>query len=167
MSAWPFNILPLIERLAQDKPITSGLLVGDDCRQGDWPADWQHCPHAELLSLPFEQRYDLAVLNLSDGLDRADTVQGLTKLRDLLARRVLVIVTAQALHDLLEQLHALGFSQLDSPADGNTNGNATSDPNSEPTWQIWQFNILAYKQVPDWLNTRFWANPENFDKYRW
>ncbi|MGO3534472.1 DUF6231 family protein, partial [Pseudomonas helleri] len=24
-----------------------------------------------------------------------------------------------------------------------------------------------YKQVPDWLNARFWANPENFGKYWW
>ena len=87
----------------------------------------------------------------------------LTKLRDLLARRVLVIVTAQALHDLVEQLHALGFSQMDSPADSNTN----SKPDVDPAWQIWQFNILDYKQVPDWLNAKFWANPENFHKYRW
>lgn len=163
MSAWPFNILPLIERLAQDKPIESGLLVGADCRYDAWPAQWQHCPPDQLLDLPFEQRYDLAVLNLSAGLDQADTVHGLTKLRDLLARRVLVIVTAQALHDLVEQLHALGFSQMDSPADSNTN----SKPDVDPAWQIWQFNILDYKQVPDWLNAKFWANPENFHKYRW
>ncbi|WP_221179020.1 DUF6231 family protein, partial [Pseudomonas chlororaphis] len=26
---------------------------------------------------------------------------------------------------------------------------------------------LEYKQVPDWLNSRFWANPENFGKYWW
>ncbi|MFO5894085.1 DUF6231 family protein, partial [Pseudomonas aeruginosa] len=23
------------------------------------------------------------------------------------------------------------------------------------------------KQVPDWLNAKFWANPENFGKYWW
>ncbi|WP_221179227.1 DUF6231 family protein, partial [Pseudomonas protegens] len=27
--------------------------------------------------------------------------------------------------------------------------------------------LLEYKQVPDWLNSRFWANPENFGKYWW
>ncbi|WP_259740705.1 DUF6231 family protein, partial [Pseudomonas poae] len=27
--------------------------------------------------------------------------------------------------------------------------------------------LLDYKQVPDWLNARFWANPENFGKYWW
>ena len=33
--------------------------------------------------------------------------------------------------------------------------------------EFWQFNILTYKQVPDWLNARFWANPENWNKFRW
>jgi len=32
---------------------------------------------------------------------------------------------------------------------------------------LWQFNILTYKHVPDWFNSKFWANPENWDKYRW
>ncbi|MFP5429187.1 MAG: DUF6231 family protein, partial [Gammaproteobacteria bacterium] len=27
--------------------------------------------------------------------------------------------------------------------------------------------LIGYKQVPDWLNARFWANPENFGKYWW
>ncbi len=153
MTAWPFNILPLIERLAQDKPIESGLLVGSDCRQDAWPATWQHCPTDQLISLPFQQRSDLAVLHLQGELDPPSATQGLTRLRDLLARRVLVIVTDDALTDMPEQLRALGFSQLDGQA--------------EQPWQIWQFNILAYKQVPDWLNARFWANPENWGKYRW
>ena len=32
---------------------------------------------------------------------------------------------------------------------------------------VWLFNILDYKQVPDWLNAKYWANPENWNKYRW
>ena len=154
MSAWPFNILPLIERLAQDKPIASGLLVGADCGQDAWPADWQHCPPAQLVDLPFQQRYDLAVLQVSGELDALAVIQGLTRLRDLLARRVLVVVTEPALTDIPTPLRALGFSQL-------------VDVQADQPWQIWQFNILAYKQVPDWLNARFWANPENFGKYWW
>ncbi len=33
--------------------------------------------------------------------------------------------------------------------------------------KIWQFNLYDYKPQPDWLNAKYWANPENFDKYRW
>ncbi len=31
----------------------------------------------------------------------------------------------------------------------------------------WQFNLYDYKPQPAWLNSRYWANPENFDKFRW
>jgi len=27
--------------------------------------------------------------------------------------------------------------------------------------------VREYKQAPDWLNARFWANPQHFDKYWW
>jgi hypothetical protein len=33
--------------------------------------------------------------------------------------------------------------------------------------QLYRFELSDYKTTPDWLNSRFWANPELFDKYRW
>ena len=32
---------------------------------------------------------------------------------------------------------------------------------------LFTYDLHDYKQVPDWLNARFWANPENFGKYWW
>lgn len=32
---------------------------------------------------------------------------------------------------------------------------------------LFTYDLRDYKQVPDWLNARFWANPENFGKYWW
>ncbi|MDN5566054.1 MAG: DUF6231 family protein [Psychrobacter sp.] len=32
---------------------------------------------------------------------------------------------------------------------------------------IWQFNLYDYKQLPNWLNSDYWANPENWGKHRW
>jgi hypothetical protein len=32
---------------------------------------------------------------------------------------------------------------------------------------VFSYNIKDYQFKKDWLNSRFWANPENFDKYRW
>ena len=29
------------------------------------------------------------------------------------------------------------------------------------------FNLYDYKQRPDWLNAKYWANPELWDVYRW
>ena len=182
MTDWPIDILPLIDRLAQEKPIAQGLLVGDlllgkglpDSQQtiAQWPGTWQSIALHELTTLAFTQRYDLAVIalyqpyyegNLAANnpvppINQPDSiigsknqqllVQGITRLRDLLARRVLVLASPE----FGATLHALGFSQIEQLSQNLV---------------IWQFNILSYKQVPDWLNSKYWANPENWNKYRW
>lgn len=35
------------------------------------------------------------------------------------------------------------------------------------TLTLFTYDLHEYKQVPDWLNAKFWANPENFGKYWW
>lgn len=32
---------------------------------------------------------------------------------------------------------------------------------------IYTYDIANYNKKRDWNNARFWANPENFDKFRW
>ena len=32
---------------------------------------------------------------------------------------------------------------------------------------LFSYDLHDYKQVPDWLNAKFWANPQNFGKYWW
>jgi hypothetical protein len=32
---------------------------------------------------------------------------------------------------------------------------------------LYIFDIRTYKQTPDWLNSRFWANPGRWDKHWW
>lgn len=32
---------------------------------------------------------------------------------------------------------------------------------------LYTYDVREYKQVPDWLNAKFWANPENYGKYWW
>ncbi len=171
------DILPLIHQLAEKKPISQGLSIGQQLRTTNWPGHWQSIQLLELDSLAFTIRYDLAVVDLNqhnadiesknhhkDKLALSNTAMvrntahsqddlklithGLTKLRDLLARQVLVLASLE----YSPLLHSLGFSQIE------TFGSHTI---------IWQFNILSYKQVPDWLNSKYWANPENWDKFRW
>lgn len=173
MSDWPIDILPLIERLAQEKPIEHGLSVGLS-HANNWPGEWQHIPLTTLENMAFTKRYDMAVIGLAtplaatplhyedslalnnpehvgklDNQAFASLTHSLTRLRDLLARRVLVLAHA----DFTQLLRALGFSQIEQL------------PESQLI--IWQFNILSYKQIPDWLNSKFWANPENWGKFRW
>ena len=40
-------------------------------------------------------------------------------------------------------------------------------PDGEDTQALYYFSIHDYKRTPDWLNPRFWAHPELWDRYRW
>ena len=37
----------------------------------------------------------------------------------------------------------------------------------EQTLSLFTYDLREYKQVPDWLNAKFWANPELFGRYWW
>lgn len=50
-----------------------------------------------------------------------------------------------------------GADMTQMPAAAHAFGSAT----------LWQFNLYDYKQLPNWLNADYWANPENWGKHRW
>ena len=37
----------------------------------------------------------------------------------------------------------------------------------QQTLSLFTYDLHDYKQVPDWLNAKFWANPQHFGKYWW
>lgn len=145
--------LPFIQQMSQQITLNSGLLVCPATllpalAVNSWPGQWQASTADGVMQMAFNRRNDLAVCFLANNQTLpASEINALTRLRDLLARRLLVF--AAPAH--ADTLRALGLHCL---SDG---GQQT----------VWQFNILDYKQVPDWFNAKFWANPENWDKYRW
>ena len=156
LHSWPFDIVGLIHRVMQHKPLNSGLIIGPEMDTSALEGDWAHHSFHEMSELPFRQRYDMAVVYwhasaqaLEGGVSHSphEDIEAITRLRDLHARQVIVVSDPQH----TESLRALGFTQFETLADHN----------------IWQFNILSYKQVPDWLNAKYWANPQNWGKYRW
>ncbi|MGP5063700.1 DUF6231 family protein [Psychrobacter celer] len=58
---------------------------------------------------------------------------------------------------LIEDTDLSGADMTQMPAAAHAFGSAT----------LWQFNLYDYKQLPNWLNADYWANPENWDKHRW
>ena len=112
---------------------------------------WDWVMSNRLMTERFEAHYDLAALDLSEGPLNQAAVQLVTRLRDLLAKRVVISARAE------DTLYGLGFYEMDLEQE-------EADPKK---LRYWQYNIHDYKQVPDWLNARFWANPQNFNKYRW
>lgn len=71
----------------------------------------------------------------------------LASLRDR-GNRPVVVHLDESLDDRMKMI-ALGYQSAD--------GDET----------VYLFDIHDYKETPDWLNARHWANPEMWDKYRW
>lgn len=146
----------LLDDLCQQQPIYSALCLGQDVTTySPEGIHWQYFNASDFLNLPFTQRYDLALVifhhDTQQHLSDDQQSQLIVKLRDLMAKRLIVIAD----HTQEQQLRALGLTQM---------LNQTFD---HEQLMVWQFNILNYKQVPDWLNARFWANPERWNKFRW
>lgn len=150
-------ITSMLDDFAQEQPIHTAICIGQDLTQVQCHQSilWHHFSVSAFLNLPFQQRYDMAVVMLDSSemqdLNTQKMSQILVKLRDLFAKRLVVVSRLQD----EKLLRALGFTQL---IDKTTH---------EADFALWQFNILTYKHVPDWFNSKFWANPENWDKFRW
>ena len=148
-------ITALLDDLSKEQPIYSALCLGQDFSAVAPDITWQYFNVFDFLNLPFQKRDDLAIvmLNTTDlaNLNDAQKSQILVKLRDLMAKRIVVIGSQQD----EKLLRALGFSQV------------MHDLQAQQDAILWQFNILTYKHVPDWLNAKYWANPQHWDQYRW
>lgn len=83
----------------------------------------------------------------------------LMRYRDLYAAHLLI-----ALDDSID-LKAYGFTPFDLLDDQYSKKNIHQTDSAVAT--LWQFNLYDYKQLPNWLNADYWANPENWDKRRW
>ena len=83
----------------------------------------------------------------------------LARIRDLHAVRVLHFdrCSQWSLADSL----ALGFSQVAPGCSWLSQHGTISGLTA------FEFEIRSYKQVPDWLNAKHWANPELWGKHSW
>ncbi|MFW1951392.1 MULTISPECIES: DUF6231 family protein [Acinetobacter] len=147
-------IASMLDDLSKEQSIHTALCIGQHIDQNA-SIQWHYFNVTDFLNLPFTQRYDLGfVLFDTDEMQSISEVQKsqlLVKLRDLMAKRIVVV---SKLNDE-KLLRSLGFTQL---IDKTTH---------DSDFALWQFNILTYKHVPDWFNSKFWANPENWNKFRW
>lgn len=82
------------------------------------------------------------------GLDAVQARTLLARVRNFIAPRIIVIADAHCALARLDFL-ALGYETL------------AADAAEKIT--LYQFDIATYKQVPDWLNARFWAHPERWE----
>lgn len=150
-------IASMLDDLSKEQPIQTALCIGQNLAQYDnnQSIQWHYFTVTEFLSLPFTQRYDLGLVLLNSPelleISNIQKSQLLVKLRDLMAKRIVVVSQLQD----EKLLRSLGFTQL------------IDKTHHDSDFALWQFNILTYKHVPDWFNSKFWANPENWNKFRW
>ena len=116
------------------------------------------------------ERYELACFwlpNLSSE-QLQQYIPLLMRYRDLYAAHLLIAINDTA------DLKAYGFTPFDILSEKpeemvsvNQADSAESNVPSSATTTLWQFNLYDYKQLPNWLNADYWANPENWGKHRW
>ncbi|WP_312934806.1 DUF6231 family protein [Pseudomonas sp.] len=101
-------------------------------------------------------RYDLALLvECLEHLPKRSGLELLGGIRNLNASKVAVLVDLEACGWQDTDFFALALSASERFSRG------------EQQLCLFTYDLRDYKQVPDWLNARFWANPENFGKYWW
>ncbi|WP_194789314.1 DUF6231 family protein [Pseudomonas sp. UFMG81] len=102
------------------------------------------------------RRFDLAVLvDCLEHLPKRGGLELLGGIRNLNASRVAVLADLAACGWQDTDFFALALSASEKfQRDGQV-------------LSLFTYDLHDYKQVPDWLNARFWANPENFGKYWW
>lgn len=103
-------------------------------------------PRCDAMS-PADHAQLALVKDALDGLDAAQARALLARARDFIAPRIIVIADAHCALARLDFL-ALGYETLASDKAGRIT--------------LYQFDMATYKQVPDWLNARYWAHPERW-----
>lgn len=102
------------------------------------------------------QRFDLAVVaDCLEHLPHRTGLELLGGLRNLNSSRLAVLVDLAAAPWRETDFFALALQAAERfQRDGQT-------------LTLFTYDLMDYKQAPDWLNAKFWANPQNFGKYWW
>jgi len=152
-----------------NQPFT-GLIIGNDTQSVftqiqaideaiDQAVSWEAFDYQEFIAHRFAKRYDLAVIILSN--DSAIDTQIIQRCRDLFAKHCLLVQNLSEPATGVD-VASFGFSRLhEQPIVENDQDHHTTN------YQVWQFNLFDYKHLPDWFNSKFWANPELWNKFRW
>ena len=104
-------------------------------------------------------RYDVAIVaETLEHIDRSLGAALIARLRDVLSRRLYIVVDVSGTtttHWTVSELLAFGLTVDESSTD-----------DSRP-WRLFSYEVGQYKLTPEWLNTKNWANPDQWEKTRW
>lgn len=109
---------------------------------------YQRCSPASCSGLA--QRFDLAIVHRVETLPLTEVRLCVGTLKNLLSERVWLVLEPEYGKD--EEWISLGFKRDSLPRINQVEVASFS------------YNLETYNHKRDWNNTRFWANPENWDK---
>lgn len=119
-------------------------------------------PDAVVERLSQLSTYDVvALLSVIEQMDKQAAEKLIGSLRDLHARHLFVLAPigthwpGQVSHWRQSDMLALGLSMY------------RTYQQEHGLLQWYRFELESYKATPEWLNSKYWANPELFGKYRW
>ncbi|PKM31158.1 MAG: hypothetical protein CVV07_03065 [Gammaproteobacteria bacterium HGW-Gammaproteobacteria-11] len=116
-----------------------------------------HVKETPLTPEVTARRYDLAVVaDQLEHMDKRPGVELLAGLRNLTVSRMAVLVDLQRAADW-QDTDFFGLAMQRQARFERDAGSLT----------LFSYDLAAYKNVPDWLNAKYWANPEMYDKYWW
>ena len=141
---WRDALIALLQRAAPPHIAALDAAALDLACQLAPKAETQFCDPATLACPPAQLVLAMDALN---GLDAAQARALLARARDFISPRIVVIANAYCPLKRLDFL-ALGYDML-----------ALDEADRIA---LYQFDLATYKQVPDWLNARFWAHPERW-----
>lgn len=107
-------------------------------------------PSASAESLPADLRADVALVDAACIQDETELLPLLARLRDVHASQVIVIIPSA--HPSHNDLVALGFEARKSPSGDGL---------------VFVWDPAVANRPREWNNSKHWANPENFSRYRW
>ena len=102
------------------------------------------------------QRFDLAIIaDCLEHLPKRKALELIGGIRNLNTNRLAVLV----------DLNACDWQEADFLSLAMQASECFS--RDEQTLTLFTYDLHSYKQIPDWLNAKFWANPQHFGKYWW
>lgn len=104
------------------------------------------------------QVYDVVLLAGFETLPRKSAKQLISRIRDFHAHHFLLLADRKKIK------HGGDWSKNDFIALGLR---LFRDYKDEGDVIVYRFELSDYKTTPEWLNSRHWANPELYGKYRW
>lgn len=170
MTIDPSICRPELEASLRNRPADSILVIGEGTEHV-FDRYRRHRPKVRLTTVSALdvgsrigelERHDIAlVANTFEHLPKAQAGVLISRLRDLCSERLYVLLP----NGEHWEGHRSSWTIVDMLAYGlSAAGRYTVA--GKPV-RLYRHDLYDYKQTPDWLNAKNWANPELWDKFRW